>query len=329
MKVAAFSVREIEKSYFIASCVYSRIELIIFDECLTCKNIEVLNGVDAVIIRADSYVDEVLIRELSLKGVKYILTRTTGYEHIDLKACVKYQIRVANVPSYSPSAISEWAFSCAISLSRRLIYFANKANNDDLTITLEGFSYELKNKTVGIVGLGNIGLTTAKYFKAFNSDVIGYDPYPSQKAIETVKLVKSLNELVKKSDIVIFHCPYIKDVNDKIINYNLLKQAKEEAIFINASRGQIQDEQDILKALKENLIYAYATDVLNNEKEFFGKKDIIKNNETIKQLNDLYPRFLLTPHIGSYTNEAVQNMVEISLQNLKDFDENNTCKNEI
>ncbi|WP_406616703.1 NAD(P)-dependent oxidoreductase [Mycoplasmopsis adleri] len=329
MKITAYSVRKVEGKYFLNEAKKYAFDISINKENLNSESLKLAKDSDAVIIRADSKIDETLVIKMHEMNIKYLLTRTTGVEHIDISACKKYGIKVANVPSYSPSAISEWAFSCALSLSRRVFHFANKAYNDDLLIDEFGYAYELKGKTVGIIGLGNIGLTSAKYFLAFNSKVIAFDPKPSKEVLKLIDIKNTIEEVVEESDIVIFHCPYVKGVNDNLINLDLFKLAKLGSIFINASRGLIQNEEDILYALKNNLIYAYATDVLKEEKAYFNKKDSLKNNPTLNELKNLYPRFILTPHIGSYTHEAVLNMVKISFENLHQLMNNEVCKNEI
>ncbi|UUD35095.1 NAD(P)-binding domain-containing protein [Mycoplasmopsis caviae] len=329
MKIITFKVRDVEKPIFEEINKKFGHELEIHSESLTLENVKLTKSFDAVIVRVDGSINKELLDLLKANGVKYLLTRTVGTDHIDLDYAHKLGFKMARVPSYSPTAIAELAFAHALMLSRNTIHFAHKSLNNDFVVDAKGFATELKNKVVGIVGIGKIGLATAKMFKTMTNNVLGYDLYPSDEGKKVVKYTKTLEELVKKADIISFNCPYVKGKNDKMINDELIKLMKPGVIIVNTARGQIQDEEALLRGLQSGKIQAVATDVLNNEKEIFFKKHTKIENNTINQLLGFYPRFILTPHIGSYTDEAVKNMVEYTYENLKEYVETNECKNAI
>ncbi|VEU60213.1 D-lactate dehydrogenase (plasmid) [Mesomycoplasma conjunctivae] len=329
MKIITFKVRNVEKPIFEEINKKFGYKLEIHSESLTMENVNLTKGFDAVIVRVDGSINKEMLDALKANGIKYLLTRTVRTDHIDLEYAHKLGFKMARVPSYSPTAIAELAFAHALMLSRQTLHFGHKGFNKDFTIDPEGFATELKNKTVGIVGVGKIGLAAAKMFKVMTNNVLGFDLYPSEEGKKVVKYTKTLEELVKKSDIISFHCPYIKGKNDKMINDALIKQMKKGVIIVNTARGQIQDEEALLKGLKSGKIQAIATDVLNNEKSIFFKKHAEIENKTFRQLLEFYPRFVLTPHIGSYTDEAVENMVEYTYDNLKEYIETDQCKNAI
>ncbi|MBN0919650.1 2-hydroxyacid dehydrogenase [[Mycoplasma] gypis] len=328
MKVICFGVREVEAPIFERLNKDFNYELTLKSEALNEDNVEITKGFDAVICRASDKVNTNVLEKIKSYNIKYVLTRTAGFDHMDVNKGHDLGIQMARVPSYSPSAISEVAFTMALSLSRNIAHFSYKAKNYDFTFDSFGFSQEQKNSVVGIVGTGKIGFTTAKMFAGMNAKVLGYDPYPNENAKEILEYV-SLDELLAKSDIVVFHMPYIKGQNDKFINKELISKMKDGAILINASRGQIQDQEALLEAVKSNKLRGIGIDVFWNEKTYLGKKLNEIEDDTFKQLLDLYPRVLVTPHIGSYTDEAVANMVEITYNNLKELCETCDCKNKI
>ncbi|EFF41629.1 NAD(P)-dependent oxidoreductase [Mycoplasmopsis alligatoris] len=328
MKIVTFRVRQVEEAIF--DKVNSKFghELKYYPHGLDSSNVELVKGYECLIVRANDNLDASLLQTIWDYGVRYLLTRTVATNHIDLEAAHKIGFKMARVPSYSPTAIAELAFSLAHSLSRKTLHFAEKGRNKDYTVDAFGFAKELKNSTVGIISVGKIGLACAKMFKAFAKEVIAYDPYQSEQAKEVVTFVE-LDELLKRSDVISVHTPYMPGVNDKMINDEFISKMKTGAILVNSARGQIQDEKALLKALKTNKLAAIATDVLNEEGKYFFKKLDKYEDKTIEELMDFYPRFVLTPHVGSYTDEAALNMIEISYENLEEYLKTNDCKNKI
>lgn len=327
MKVICFGVREVEKPIFIKFNKYNY-DLTLTNESLSFENVKLVDNHDAIIVRASDKIDKSVLDYVKNKNIKYLLTRTVGYDHIDIEYGNALGIKMARVPSYSPTAISELAVSMAISLSRRLEHFSYKTKELNLVIDSEGFSKEIKNSIVGIIGTGKIGFETAKMFKGLGAKVLGYDVYENDLA-KNILEYKTLDELLANSDIVSIHIPYLKGKNDNFINDEFVSKMKNNSILINCARGQLQDEQAILKGLESNKLYGVGLDVLNNEKNYFNKKINSITDEIISKLINLYPRVLITPHIGSYTDEAVANMVEYSFDNLEEYIKTNECKNKI
>ncbi|WGI37052.1 NAD(P)-dependent oxidoreductase [Mesomycoplasma lagogenitalium] len=328
MKVICFGVRKVEEPIFHKFNKYGY-ELELRSNALTEETVDSVKGFDAIITRASDKVTAAVVEKVNSFGIKYLLTRTVGTDHLDLKRMKELDIKSARVPSYSPTAISELAFSMALMLNRKTLHFADKGKNNDFTVDAFGFAREFKNTTVGVIGTGKIGYWTAHFFKSVGAKVYGYDIYPNEKAKEVLEYT-DLDNLLAKSDIISFHIPYIKGQNDKMINKEFIEKMKDNSILINTARGQIQDEEALLWALETNKLSAIATDVFNKESEIFFKKHESKvPNSTVAKLMEYYPRFVVTPHIGSYTDEAVANMVETSFDNLNDFLTTNDSKNKV
>ncbi|WP_432205539.1 2-hydroxyacid dehydrogenase (plasmid) [Cetobacterium somerae] len=328
MKLICFGVRKVEHDFFIKLNKFGY-ELTLVEELLNDENISLIKGHKAIMLRANCPANRKNLEIFKSYGVEYLLTRTVGYDHIDLDAAKEMGFKMARVPTYSPNAIGELAITFAMNLVRKGSYMVNRTREKNFTIDEFMFSREIRNLTVGIVGTGKIGLTSARLFKGLGSKIIAYDIYENEEAKNILEYV-SMDELIKNADIISLHCPYIKGVNEKLINEDFIKKTKDNVILINTARGELQDVEAIIKGLESGKIGGFATDVFSNEKEFFFKnmsgKEIDKN---VQKLLDLYPRVLITPHIGSYTDEALTNMIEISYENLDEFITKGFSKNEI
>ena len=319
LKIICYGVRKNEVDYFNKLNTYGY-ELTLMEDLLDKDNYVCAKGHSAVLLRGNCLADRTNIKHFSNYGIKYLFTRTVGTDHIDLQAASDYNMKVSRVTSYSPNSVAELVVSLIMMLLRHTAYTVNKTAKLDFRTDSVMFSKELRNCTVGIIGLGKIGLTEAKLLKGLGANVIGYDIYQSEQAKEIVEF-KKLDDLLSNSDIVSLHIPYIKGENENFINQEFLSKMKKGSILINTSRGEIQDESAILEALKNNHLEGFATDVIQNETSVFFKKfDSIDDieNKTIKELISLYPRVLLTPHIGSNTDEALKNMIKTSFDNLND-----------
>ncbi|KAB2335789.1 NAD(P)-dependent oxidoreductase [Bacillus mesophilum] len=328
LKVVCYGVRENEVEYFNKLNKYN-FDLTLVPELLTHENIDTAQGKDAVLLRANCKADRQNIEKMKSFGVKYLFTRTVGYSHIDLQAAAEHNLPIAYVPSYSPNAIAELALTLAMTLLRNTAHTIEKTSNNDFTVDTNMFSKEIRNCTVGMLGLGKIGLTEAKLFKGLGAKVVGYDVFQSEEAKKTVTFLE-LDELLSVSDIVSIHIPYIAGQNGKMINHDFLSKMKDKSILINTARGELQDNEAILEALKSGKLHGFATDVFENEEKIFFKKFDNDNTDldfTVKELTSLYPRVLVTPHIGSYTDEALTNMIETSYLNFHEMITTGQTKN--
>ncbi|WAA08668.1 2-hydroxyacid dehydrogenase [Fervidibacillus albus] len=320
IKVVCYGVRENEVDFFLRLNKYN-FDLHLIEDLLTHENVDTAKGMDAVILRGNCLADEENIKKMKTYGVKYLFTRTVGYNHIDLQAAADCDMHVARVPSYSPNAIAELALTLAMTLLRHTAYTTNRTAQKDFTIDRTMFSKEIRNCKVGIIGTGKIGLTEAKLFKGLGAEVIGYDIFPSEEAKKHITFME-LDDLLKESDIVSLHVPYFPGKNDQMVNADFISKMKDGAILINTARGELQDNGAILEALQSHKLEGFATDVFANEANIFFQK--FENSQkqldpTVQALVDLYPRVLVTPHIGSNTDEALSNMIETSFNNLNEM----------
>ncbi len=324
-KIVAYGVRNTEIPYF-NELNKNHYELKLIPELLSHDNIETTKGMDGVLLRANCVADKTNLDQMKKWGIKYVFTRTVGYNHIDLAAAHKNHQLVARVPAYSPHAVADLAFTLGLSLQRHVSLATFNSKNMDFRITPEEFSLEIPDLTIGIVGTGHIGLTEAKNYKALGSTVLGYDVYQSAEAKKIVKFVKQ-EDLFAQSDIISLHVPYFPGKNDQFINSELISLMKPTALLVNTARAEIVKTSDIISAIKKKQLGGFATDVITHEKDYFGQKVTKINDPQLQELINLYPRVLITPHIGSYTKKALIDMIQISYENFHDVLTTGTTKN--
>ena len=329
-KVTCYGVRKNEVEFFHKLNKYGY-ELNLVENLMSKENVEEAKGSDAVIVRGICAANAENLEMLSSYGIQYVFTRAAGINNIDLKTAEKLGIKVARVPGYSPNAIAELSLTLAMMLLRHTAYTVERTAKYDFRVTPTMFSKEIRNCKVGIIGVGKIGLTEAKLFKGLGVEVLGYDVYQSDEAKQTIKFVE-LDELLLQSDIVSLHMPYIAGKNDKFVNTEFISKMKTGAILINTARGELQSNEAVLDALKSNKLGGYGTDVFDNESKLFFKNhengDQI-HDQVVRQIIDFYPKVLVTPHIGSNTDEALSNMIETSFDNLNEILTTGECKNSV
>ncbi|WP_461218716.1 NAD(P)-dependent oxidoreductase [Lapidilactobacillus salsurivasis] len=326
-KIVAYGVRENEVPFFEKLNRYNY-DLKLLPEYLNHDNIDTAKGADAVLLRANCVADATNLAKMKNWGIKYVFTRTVGFNHIDLAAADANGQLVARVPSYSPNAVADLALTLGLTLQRHVAFAAYHSQAKDFRVLPEEFSSEIRNLTVGIIGTGHIGIAEARSYQALGAKVLGYDIYQSDEAKEVVTFVEQA-DLLAQADIVSLHVPYIKGENDRFINADLLKLMKPTAILVNTARAEVTNVADIVAALQAGKLGGFAADVIDDEKDYLGKnlQDQPIKNADLAALIDLYPRVILTPHIGSYTKEALTDMINISYDNFNEVLTTGTSKN--
>lgn len=330
-KMICFGCRGYELPYFESLGKKYGYELVTRPEYLNNDNYELALGYESVMIRGNCVLDKEHLAKLKEKGLKYYLTRTAGYNHVDVAACKELGIETAFVPGYSPNAISELALTLAMMLVRNAAYSTDLAHQGHFKVTDQMFSKEIRDCTVGILGCGRIGRTTAQLFKGLGAKVIGYDVFVSPACEGLIEMKKTALEVMQESDVVICHMAYIKGQNDKFISAELIGAMKKNGIIVNVARGEVMDNMAALLAVKEGKIAGLGLDVIDNEKVLFNKDHDPKAmpNEECQLIVDLYPKVLITPHLGSASEHALIDMIEITLQNMEEYRLNGKCKNSL
>ncbi len=312
MKAVAYSIKPFEKEY-LAKANQKKHDITLISNALSIDTAIYAKGKDAVIVFTNDDVSAPVIDRLAELGIRYITTRSAGTDHIDKNAALKHDIKLSNVPSYSPQAIAEHTIALAFALNRQIV----KANqhshlfdfrNDELI----GFNFF--DKTVGLIGLGNTGNAVAKIFNGIGCNVIGYDPnFP--KDAPYIKSV-TLDVLLASADVISLHLPLIPATR-YLINKDTLQQMKDGVMLINTSRGALINTTDVLTALERGKIGYLGLDVYEYEKGLFfedHENDQVKDQLLQKLLQ--HKNVLITPHQAYLTKEALQEIANQTIINL-------------
>eukprot|EP00127_Corallochytrium_limacisporum_P006471 Clim_evm2s229 gene=Clim_evmTU2s229 len=286
---------------------------------LNRHNVSEAEGYDVVCVFVNDRCDERTISDLKLAGVNMIALRCAGYNNVDLMAADKHLMTVSNVPAYSPHAVAEYAMTCTLSLNRHMHIAVNRVKYGNFSLNgLVGF--ELRGRTVGVMGTGKIGQCFAHICHGFGMRVLAYDKYPEESLNSFVTYVEP-DELLRNSDVVSLHLPLIPGETRHIINYNALEIMKPTAILINTSRGGLVDTNALIRALKEDKLGGAALDVYEDEAEYFfrdlsGQKTI--QDDTLARLLT-FNNVIVTSHQAFLTTDALHAIAETTLSNVRSF----------
>jgi D-lactate dehydrogenase len=320
MKAVAYSIKPFEKEY-LAKANEKKHDITLISNALSPDTAIYAEGKDAVIVFTNDDVSATVIESLAKSGVKYIVTRSTGTDHINKEAAAKFGIKVANIPSYSPQAIAEHAVALAFALNRHLIKADQHSHHFDFrNDELIGFNFA--GKTVGLVGLGNTGKAVAKIFNGLGCKVIAYDPF-FPKSLQDVKCV-SFDELLISADIISLHLP-LTLATKHLIKRETIDRMKNGVMLINTSRGALIKTTDVIAGLKSGKIGYLGLDVYEFEKGLFfedHEDDMVKDLLLRSLLT--YPNVLVTPHQAYLTKEALQEIADQTIKNL-DLWQQNKC----
>ncbi len=329
-KMICFGVRGYEVPTFEKLAEEYGYELVLRPEYLNDSCVDLAVGYEMVMVRANCVLSEENYKMLAEHGLKYYMTRTAGYNHVNVEACKKYGIRTAFVPGYSPNAIAELALTLGMTLLRHVQYDCDRTKGGDFRITDEMFSKEIRSCTVGIIGCGRIGYTAAKLFHGLGARAIGYDMFPKEN--DEVLTYVDLETLLKESDLISIHMAYFAGSNDDFIGEKEIAQMKDGVVLVNTSRGEVLDMKAVIKALKDGKLGGFGCDVIKKEgRVFFKNFENLEEipDEDVKELVALYPKALITPHVASATEGALRDMIEITLKNTNDFLETGECRNSL
>lgn len=262
-----------------------------------------------------------------LPKLELIATRSTGYDHINLEECAKRDIRVANVPTYGENTVAEHTFALILSLAKHIHKAYERTIRGDFSREgLKGF--DLKSKTIGVVGTGNIGEHVIRIAHGFEMNVLAYDIKVNKKCVQRYHAsYVPLKTLFQHSDIVSFHVPLLPQTHH-LLNSTTLPLLKRSVMIINTSRGGIIDTNALVMGLKKKIIGAVGLDVLEEEKLIGEEAELLtsskKKDVDYRMLleHHVLARFenvLLTPHSAFFSVEALQRILDTTLDNITSF----------
>lgn len=326
-KIGYFKAEDWEMDYVRSK--FPNDELEIYEDRLNADNLSKFPQIkdnDILSVFVQSVIDKDLLDQLP--QLKFIATRSTGFDHIDLEECAKRGIVVSNVPSYGQNTVAEHAMALLLALSRKIIPSVTRTKNGNFS-NLEGLrGFDLLSKTIGIVGVGHIGEFMIKMARGFGMNVIAYDPRPKPQLAEELKFsyTKDLEELLSSSDIISLHAPYTKNTYH-MINKENIKKIKRGAILINTARGGLVETEAILMALLNGTLGGVGLDVLEEENLLRNEDELLYKEFASEQLETALldhklasmDNVIITPHNAFNTTEAVRRIVDISIENIEAY----------
>ena len=282
-----------------------------------------LNDIEALCVFVHSRVDATIID--SLPNLRLVATRSTSYDHINVPACESRGVPVSTVPTYGENTVAEHTFALILALSRNIHKAYMRTSSGDFSLVgLQGF--DLKGKTIGIIGVGHIGLHTVQIAKGFGMNVIAHDPVPNPTAAEILGYQYThLDDLLSRSDIVSLHATYSKATHHMIGEHNI-GRIKRGALLINTARGELVDTCALLKALDDGVLRGAGLDVVEGEEVFSEEKQLIGNQDAssdrlrmaLRNLSLLKrPDLIVTPHIAFDSSEAMKRILATTVENIR------------
>lgn len=283
-------------------------ECVIYDRTASAELLERAKDADVLLTNKVVISAETMAQ---LPNLKYIGVLATGYNIVDIDTARKHGIVVTNIPAYSTNSVAQMVFAHLLNITQRVGHYSHHIKKDAAWTNSKDFCYwdtplmELDGLKMGIIGLGNTGMATAKIALSFGLEVYAFTSKTQAQLPEGIKPA-SMDEIFSKCDIVSLHCP-LTEKTKYLINAERLKTMKPTAIVINTGRGPLVNEKDLADALNNGIIYAAGVDVLSTEPP---KAD----NPLLSAKN-----CFITPHVAWATKAARIRLMDIAVNNLKGF----------
>ena len=277
-------------------------------------------GHPAVCAFVNDRLDAPALEVLAAQGTRLIALRSAGFNHVDLAAAARLGLVVARVPAYSPDAIAEHTVAMILALNRKIhkAYARGREGN----FTLDGLlGFDLRGRTVGIVGTGKIGLNVARIMRGFDCTVIAHDPFPDAAALAAVGgTYVDWPALLERSDIISLHCPLTPDTHH-LVDAAAIARMKHDVMLINTSRGGVVDSRALIDGLKSGRIGHVGLDVYEEEGDLFftDLSDQAIQDDVFARLLT-FPNVLVTGHQAFFTREALAGIADTTLANITAFE---------
>lgn len=328
MKILFYSAQPYDQRYFTASNQSHNYELRFLEYPLNEDNTALVKDETIVCVFVNDQVNAAVLQLLHKKGVKLIALRCAGFNNVDLKTAAALGIKVVRVPAYSPHAVAEHAITLLLALNRKICKANSRIRDNNFTLNgLEGF--DLYQKTVGVIGTGNIGAVFCKIMLGFGCKVLAYDVKSDPSLVAAGVAYVAVDTLLANSDIISLHCP-LMDATYHLINAATIATMKRGTTLINTSRGALIDTKAVIEGLKNGHIGALGIDVYEQEEQLFfhDHSGSIILDDIISRLMT-FPNVLITAHQGFFTQEALTQIADTTLGNISSFINGKQLLNEV
>lgn len=306
-----YNLREFdERPYFDQYAEKYGIRIVSTAESPTLENADLAKGCRFVNV-ITTPIQRPLLERFHALGVRYLVTRTIGYDHIDTKAAQELGIQIANTP-YGPDGVAEYTILLMLMCIRKMRSIQHRFEGQDYT--LKGLlGRELSDMTVGVIGTGRIGTRLIQMLTGFGCKVLAYSPHPNETAAQHATYC-SLETLLRDSDLITLHAP-ATDATWHMLGASAFSSMKDGVVLINTARGALMDTDALLANLQTGKIGALGLDVLENESALFyyDRREELLPNQDLYLLKS-YPNVVITHHMAFYTQQCVETMVRDSLR---------------
>ncbi|EAQ50912.1 MULTISPECIES: 2-hydroxyacid dehydrogenase [Leeuwenhoekiella] len=328
MNIAFFSTKKYDQDFFDSTNTDFNHQLTFFETGLNEHTASLTKDFNAVCVFVNDDLNAATIDLLAKNGIQLIALRCAGFNNVDLKAAAEKNIKVVRVPAYSPQAVAEHAVALILTLNRKTHKAYNRVRENNFSLEkLTGFN--LYGKTVGVIGTGIIGQCFAKIMLGFGCKVLAYDIKPNEELKSSGVEYVELEKLLKASDIISLHCP-LNEHTHHLIDGNAFEKMKDGAMLINTGRGALIDTSAVVEALKSEKLGYLGIDVYEQESGLFFNdlsETVNKDDDFLRLMS--FPNVLITGHQGFFTKEALEQIAQVTLQNLTDFENGAALENEV
>jgi len=328
VRVAIFSAQSYERTLLDELNTGHRHKLVYFDTLLGPGTASLAAGFPAVSVIVNDAVTADVLKHLAAGGTKLIATRSTGFNHIDVRAARELGIKVVRVVDYSPNSVAEFAVGLLLALNRKIPRAYNRTREGNFQLDgLMGF--DLVGRTVGVIGTGKIGTIFARIMAGFGCKLIGFDQRHSPEFERLGGRYADAEQIQAEADIVSLHCPLTPQTHH-IVNARTLARAKRGALLINTSRGGLVDTEAAIEALKSGQLGGMAIDVYEQEAGLFFRdlSSTVIVDDVIQRLVS-FPNVIVTGHQAFFTREALGTILDTTLTSIAEFAAGRPLANEI
>ena len=328
MRVAVFSTKNYDRAFLeVASKGYDH-ELVFFEPRITLETVKLAQGFPAICIFVNDVLDAAIIETLVGYGVRLVALRSAGFNNVDLVAAQEHGLTVVRVPAYSPHSVAEHTVALLLDVNRKIHRAYNRVREGNFS--LEGLlGFEMRERTVGIIGTGKIGAAVAEIMLGFGCNVIAYDIRPNPVCLEMGVEYTSLAKLLADADIISLHSPLTPQTYH-LIDAEAIAQMKTGVTLVNTSRGALVDTLAVIDGLKSGKIGYLALDVYEEEEDLFFEdlSDKLIQDDVFARLLT-FPNVLITGHQAFFTREALWTIADTTMANIAEFERTGASVNEV
>lgn len=326
MKIYAYEVRDDEIDYFTQAQKKFDADIILKPQLLTCGEIRTLEPHSAISILGLERCDKDELDSMAMQDIRYLATRTVGYDHIDLEYAKKVGIHVCNV-GYAPDGVADFTIMLMLMCLRNYKQALWRAHVNDFSLNgLMG--RELSSLTVGIMGTGRIGARVARDLSGFGCRILAYNRHPV-KELEDIVTYVTQEEIYRQCDIITLHLPLTQETYH-MINANTIRKMKDGVVLINCARGALMDMDSLIDAVETSKIGALGMDCVENEEGIIhlDRRTDIFSDRKLAYLRQ-FKNVVHTQHMAFYTDGAVRSMVDGAIQGILDMAGNRPCRTQL